>query len=349
MDNKLLILSQYGLADMEKDLDVIEVPKAEADWQDARVSYIGGSDTGAILGLNPYNSAMFVYKQKVYNKRDPEIAKKPAVIKGKELEDWILENKVKPYFKDYAFVKPTHIFKNNNYSWFRSNLDGVGIPKGPNGEKPLYNPLNETIGIEIKFVTVNGEHSWDVDPKYGNIPAYYYSQVQQYMLVTGIKVFYVCALFDSDWTFKVYEIPYDHEFVHGKLIPMTQKFWEENVLLKIPPTINPKVDTEELLDAMKDNPTPFEDIEYTAIAQNYEELSKTIKQAEKERDELKNKLIQGHLEGKRVIGDSDVSVNVTSITRLAFDVDKFRQEHPDMYGNYSTPQEFVRCQTRKRK
>jgi putative phage-type endonuclease len=347
--DKLLILNKYGLADVDTDLELIEIPKAESDWQDARVSYIGGSDTGAILRLNPYNSPMSVYKQKVYNKHDPEIAKKPAVIKGKELEDWILENKVKPYFKNYNIVKPTHIFKNKSFPWFRSNLDGLGTPAGPNGEEAFYTPINETIGIEIKFVTTNGEHNWDLDPKYGNIPAYYYSQVQQYMLVTGVKVFYVCALFDSDWTFKVYEIPYNHDFVNNRLVPETKKFWEDNVLLKIPPTINPKVDTEELLDAMKDLPEPHEDMEYTALVQNFEELSKTIRQAEKERDELKNKVIQGHLEGKRVIGDADVSINVSSITRLSFDVDRFRQEHPEMYGNYSTPQEFVRCQTRKKK
>ena len=57
------------------------------EWLQARKSGIGGSDAGAICGLNPYTSPLAVYQDKVsetVEEKDNE-----AMRQGRDLEDYV--------------------------------------------------------------------------------------------------------------------------------------------------------------------------------------------------------------------------------------------------------------------
>lgn len=61
------------------------------DWLNARRRSIGGSDAGALLGLNPYNSPYALWAEKT-GKIVPEgIGDREAVRLGNDLEQYVAE------------------------------------------------------------------------------------------------------------------------------------------------------------------------------------------------------------------------------------------------------------------
>ena len=57
------------------------------EWLRLRKTGIGGSDAGAICGLNPYASAMSVYKSKV--SEDAEDVDNETMRQGRDLEEYV--------------------------------------------------------------------------------------------------------------------------------------------------------------------------------------------------------------------------------------------------------------------
>lgn len=63
-----------------------EISKTE--WLKYRKMGIGGSEAGAVCGLNPYKTAMEVYQDKI-SEEAMEEPEKDSIILGRELEDYI--------------------------------------------------------------------------------------------------------------------------------------------------------------------------------------------------------------------------------------------------------------------
>ena len=60
---------------------------SHTEWLRLRKSGIGGSDAGAICGVNPYSSAMKIYKDKISD--DTEELNSEAVRIGNDLENYV--------------------------------------------------------------------------------------------------------------------------------------------------------------------------------------------------------------------------------------------------------------------
>ena len=174
-----IILKNYGL-----DANTALTPygyEDEADWLELRKKGIGGSDVGAIMGINKYSSPLKVYKAKVEGIVE-DISEKVAVRKGKDLESLIRAVYVTPKLKELGYtVRPlNHLLINANYSWLRANLDGIAIWD----ENPK--DFTKHLVVEIKVVTEWSEDNW-YGEDYCGVPASYYAQVQEYMLVSGAR------------------------------------------------------------------------------------------------------------------------------------------------------------------
>ena len=59
------------------------------EWLTYRKMGIGGSDAGAICGLNPYSTAISVYLDKISS--DTEDIDNEAMRQGRDLEDYVAE------------------------------------------------------------------------------------------------------------------------------------------------------------------------------------------------------------------------------------------------------------------
>lgn len=205
---------------------------------------LGGSDSSAVLGVNPYNSRTSLIQEKARNKltqEELEVGNKVAVRKGRDLEPIIIQKASK--YLGYDVFKPKDMYRFKDTPWLTMNFDGVARE-----EDGQYFP------VEIKVVTMYGQKHYDFNKamfdeamgirnlpmnyamseintvetkalQYG-IPPYYYTQLQQEMMALDAPYGLLSVLRDSDWRFFTFYIHKD-PYVQSRIITEGYKVWEE--------------------------------------------------------------------------------------------------------------------------
>ena len=312
---------------------------SEEEWHELRKKGIGGSDAGAIIGINKYMSPLKLYKIKIgehfENQEDNVYIKK-----GKDLESLIFEKYVTPDMakRGYSVVHPQHLFINNQFPWLRANCDGLGV------KNTLIPDPTSNVIIEIKWVSEWAEVNWNGEG-YCGIPASYYAQVQHYMLVTGARTAYLYAMFDKDWTVKTYEIPFNYSFA-SNLATKTKEFYD-NTNKRIPPAISATKDKEFLPESLKTATTIYKETEeMTELVGTYLSLKKDLNVLEEEVSKLYDKIIEKHILGEK---PSDLfKVSVSECSKAGFDSKRFATDHPEVYEDYKTVVKYTRTSIKKR-
>lgn len=319
---------------MPSTVSVVEYA-TEEEWLEERKKGIGGSDIAVLLGLNKYKSKLQLYKEKVENYKK-DMSDNVFIKKGKDLEDFIRIKYVTPYFneKEYNVIHPDTILKNSKYPNLRVSLDGLAIPKDNPGD-----PAKNVI-IEIKWVSEYAEDNWNTEEYFG-IPANYYAQVQEYMLVTGAKKAVVCALFDSSWQVNFYEIPINYDFC-AKIVNEADEFMRINVGMRIPPSINSALDKDFLVEALsKQSDTIVEDEQMDELIVGYREVKNSIKMLENLTQETMSKLTQLYLDGHRPKSPL-CKMTISAVQSTRFDADSFKKDYPDLYKEYTKTSSYSR-------
>jgi putative phage-type endonuclease len=324
-------LEMYNLQENKK-LTTISFDNEE-DWLELRTKGIGGSDIGAIMGLNSYSSPLKVYKQKVEGYKE-DMSDNPFVKKGKDLENLILTNYVQPYFAKlgYTVGKPEFMIINSDYPFFRANVDGIAFKKGTD--------FKNNIIVEIKWVSEWAEVNW-YKPEYNGIPASYYAQVQLYMAVTGARSAILCALFDKNWEMNYFVIPRDEMFIM-EMINKGRDFYQYNMLMKMPPRLSYEIDKEDVTKAIKETPkslTP--NSEMTKYVEKYLSNGEKLKKAEEIQSQLKDIILE--YANKGFCPDNPKhKVKASVITSHRFNSVKFKTDNPDLYEQYCEDSESPR-------
>lgn len=305
----------------------------EKEWHALRKDGIGGSDAGAVMGLNKHTSPLKLYriKKDIYAEPDEDNV---YMRKGKDLEGLIFEKYVKPdpELRGYTVLHPEHVFVNTQYPWLRANCDGLAV--GPTGH----------IIIEIKWVSEWAEVNWDGEDCCG-IPASYYAQVQHYMLVTGARKAYLYAMFDKNWEVHKYEIPFNPSFAI-KLVTETKEFYDK-LKAGIEPPITATLDKAFMVEALEDSPkVTVESPELNAKISNYLRIKEDIKTLEKEMDGYYNEAVAMYLDGKRPTKPFRMSVSTCKTS--GFDSKRFAVDHPEVYEQYKTSTEYTRTTMKMR-
>lgn len=207
----------------------------------------GGSDSGIILGVNPYESLNALIQQKASNivtEEEKAVSKETAVIKGNDLEPLIIQ-KFKQHF-GMDTLKPTDMYVFKDFPYLKMNFDGVtGTPE-------------QYIPVEIKVVTKRGEHNYNATraifiedqgffqlprnisgenisikekAEFYGIPAYYYTQIQQEMMALNAPFGYLCTLWEHSWKLHCFFI-YRDVSVQNQLVVKAAKAWDKVELLK---------------------------------------------------------------------------------------------------------------------
>ena len=319
--NKEEILSQYGLAENSALTPVGYT--TEEEWHKLRQKGIGGSDVGAILKINKYTSPLMIYKAKVKG-IVKDLSDNVAVKKGKELEEYIREHFVKPKFKaiGYTVKHLDHLLINSKYEWLRANLDGIAI-------KDEGHTYKNNVVIEIKVVTEHAESNW-YGEDYCGVPASYYAQVQEYMLVTGATKAVVCALFEKSWEMHYFEVPQNIEFMKV-LITESKNFYENNMLLGIEPPLILPLDAPDAIEKLHKSIDikTYIDEDLTNIAKEYKEVAKQIKELEKRKDALNTEITTKYIAGARP-DTTAIKVNIATRTTRRLNTEKLQAAHPEI-------------------
>lgn len=178
---------------------------SRTEWLRLRKSGIGGSDAGAVCGVNPYSSAMKIYKDKASD--DTEELNSEAVRMGNDLEDYAAKR-----FMESAGLKvrkSNFMYRSVEHPFMIADVDRLIV--------------GEDAGLECKTASAYQSEQW-VD---GKIPLHYIMQCYHYMAVLNKKTWYIAAvILGREFTYR--KLVWDDELV-SHLIKIEEDFWNNHI------------------------------------------------------------------------------------------------------------------------
>lgn len=201
----------------------VEQDKEPEKWLEMRTTGIGGSDAGAIMGLNKYASPLTIYLSK----------KNVEGFKGNAATEWghILEDPIRKKAAEelgIEIISVPGMYTSNDIPYMNANIDG--LCHAPENQVTIGGETIEGLGgFEIKTSSRGEGFSED------EIPDSYYCQVQHYMAVTNLPWFILTAFFMNTKKARHYVIRRNDDFIYSRLLPAEKDFWENYVLTNNPP------------------------------------------------------------------------------------------------------------------
>lgn len=301
----------------------LPVDYTESDWLEKRKKGIGGSDAGAIVGLNPWSSPLIVYLDKLGLL--PPIEENEAMRMGKELEPVILklfEKQMSKELTNLQIFKVDKILRHPDYEFILANLDAV-----------MYCDEYGWGIIEAKTAGERKLPEWEGD----SIPDSYMCQIQHYMLVTKFNYTFAAALIGGQ-RFIIKKVDRDVDLI-SILLQKEIEFWKEFVQKRIPPApIGISKEEEAVKNAfsepsLKSIELPREAIE---LIGKHEEINSRIKELETEKSTIETSL-------KILLSESESGsaggrkVNWTPFTTNRVDNKLLQAKYPDVYREVLKP------------
>lgn len=280
---------------------------------------IGGSDAGAICGLNPYTSAVSVYLDKI----NPEIEEidNEAMRQGRDLENYVAER----FTEETGFKvrKANAIFAHDTYPYLLANVDRMIV--------------GNEIGLECKTTNILNADKW----KDGDVPVHYQIQCHHYMAVTGAKAWYIAVLILGK-EFKYVKIERDEEIIKN-LISIETNFWNGHVVTGIMPDPDGSKAADDIINQYFKT-AKIESIHLTGYDEKIrrrEELSALIEKMEKEKKTIEQE-IKIAMANAEIAYCEQYQVGWKNVITSRLDVERIKLEKPDIYKNYSKQTESRR-------
>lgn len=281
------------------------------DWLLYRKQGIGGSDAGAICGLNPYRTAIQVYQDKISDVS--EDIDNEAMRQGREFEDYVARRFMEATGKKVR--RANAMFCSAEYPFMLADVDRMII--------------GENAGLECKTASPYMADKW----KDGKIPLSYEIQCHHYMAVCSADVWYIAVLIYGR-EFKYYKIERDEELI-ADLIRVEQDFWENNVQKRIMPSPDgSKVADSVIAEYYKDSVE--ESIQLTGFDEKLRRRQELVEVME--RMEIEKKQIEQEV--KMYMGNAEVAENERyrvswkSISSNRLDEKRLKEEMPEIYEQY---------------
>ena len=235
------------------------------EWLQERMTGIGGSDAGTILGVNKWKSKTQLFFEKTNPEMIQEISN-DAIHFGNVLEDVVAEEFAARTGKKVR--RDNRMLRHPEHHFMMANLDRVVV-----GEKAL---------LECKTTSQYNAEQWEDD----NVPAQYLCQIQHYMAVTGFEKAYIAVLIGGQ-SFIWKEIERDDELIQI-IIDAEKDFWENNVQANVIPEIDGSEATSDFINHMYQD-IDNEEIELGSEADTLMKAIESIKEDIKEKQQLQKK------------------------------------------------------------
>lgn len=287
---------------------------ARTEWLRLRKTGIGGSDAGALCGLNPYSSAMKVFRDKTgeaVEELDSE-----AVRIGHDLEEYVAKR-----FMEAAGLKvrrSNYMYRSREYPFMIADVDRLVV--------------GEEAGLECKTASAYNADKWED----GNIPLHYMMQCYHYMAVTGKRTWYIAAvILGRGFTYR--KLAWDDALIND-LIRVEEDFWKNHVLAgKIPPPDGSRA-CDEVIAQYFGTAKAQDAVELPGFDEKLGRRRDILMQiaaleTEKKQIEQEVKLFMGEHE-RAVSGNYRISWGNVDSTRL--DTKRIREERPEIYADYAT-------------
>ncbi|MDR2485547.1 MAG: YqaJ viral recombinase family protein [Treponema sp.] len=201
-----------------------------SEWLERRRSFIGGSDTGAVMGLSRYGSPLTVYLEK---KGMAQIEENDAMLRGSIMEPYIRQLTQKE-FPNMEIEEAAFIFQSKVNLFMGANVDGfIFIDAEQQKELPLSadHITNKCIGLGIHEIKTSQDgYGFSED----EIPDAYYAQVQHYLAVLDLPWAILTVYIISKNKIRHYPIMRDDTFI-TRLIAAEKDFYDNYLVPGVMP------------------------------------------------------------------------------------------------------------------
>lgn len=287
------------------------------EWLAKRRQTIGGSDAGALMGLNPYSSPFALWSEKTGRIVTEDISDVEAVRLGNDLEAYVAERWMEKTGKKVR--RDRHFIYNDKYPFAHANIDRAVV--------------GENAGLECKTTS-----AWDVlkQCKDGKYPEAWYCQIVHYLMVTGADRWYLGVLVLGKGFFE-FTIERNEAEVEA-LAKAEADFWNHVETDTAPAADGAEATTETISLLFPESSEESVNLfAYETDLASYMALGKQIKELEALRDEAANR-VKAFM-GTAGKGETDnYKVSWASTTRNTFDSKRYAKDNPgiDLTPYYNT-------------
>ena len=303
---------------MKKLVSTLGLPREE--WLACRKKGIGGSDAGAVCGLNPYRSAISVYYDKTSG--DTELIPDSESMRiGRDLEQYVAERFCEATGKKVR--RANALYCNEEHPFMLADFDRMVV--------------GEDAGLECKTASPYAADQW-AD---GNIPLSYQLQCYHYMAVTGYSAWYIAVLIFGK-EFKYYKLSRDPE-LEKDLVRIEKQFWEGYVIKNRIPEPDGSAEADKLI-AAHFAAQPGKKIDLVGFdmkLRRRQELIDAMSRMDTEKKKIDQEL-KLYMKEAEIAEDSVYRVTWKQVVSQRLDTDKLKTERPDIYQEYTKETQYRR-------
>ena len=283
------------------------------EWLKLRKEGIGGSDAGAICGLNPYSSPMSVYQDKTSQEQTGQ--DNEAMRQGRDLEDYVARR-----FTEATGLKVRRsnaMYKSQEHPFMLADVDRLVV--------------GEDAGLECKTANAFQADKW----KDGAVPDHYLIQCLHYLAVTGKKSWYLAVVILGR-EFRYVKIEREEGMIRD-LIAIEEDFWMNHVV----PRVMPDPDGSRICDEVLSRYFPrakggtlLLPDSFNRDLERRQEILRLMERLEQEQRQIEQKI-------KLFLGESQEAhnpkyrVSWSNVDTQRVDSRRLKEEQPDVYSRFS--------------
>ena len=281
-------------------------------WLRLRKSGIGGSDAGAICGVNPFSNAMKVFKDKT--SEEIEEQDNEAIRIGHDLEDYVAQRFTEA--TGLKVRKSNFMYRSTEHPFMIADVDRLVV--------------GEDAGLECKTASAYNADKW-AD---GDIPLHYVMQCYHYMAVTGKKVWYIAAvILGMEFTYR--RLEWDDALIE-RLISIEDNFWNNHVLKgTIPPPDGSKVCDEVIQQYFHTarKASAIKLVGFDEKLRRREEILGFISELQEEQKQIEQE-VKLFMQDNELASSEHFRVSWKNIDSTKLDAKRIKEEMPELYADY---------------
>lgn len=282
------------------------------EWIRLRKSGIGGSDAGAICGVNPYSSAMKVFRDKT--SEEIEETDNEAVRIGHDLEDYVAQRFMEA--TGLRVRKSNFMYRSKEHPFMIADVDRLVV--------------GEDAGLECKTASAYNEDKW-AD---GDIPLHYVMQCCHYMAVTGKRTWYIAAvILGRKFTFR--KLEWDDKLIN-RLIEVEEDFWNNHVIQGIIPPPDGSKACDEVIEKYFHTAKKASAVKLVGFDEKLrrrEEIAGFIEELEGEKKQIEQE-IKLFMKENEFANSEQFRVSWKNIDSTRLDTERIKEERPEFYIDY---------------
>lgn len=294
------------------------------DWLKLRKTGIGGSDAGAICGLNPFSSPMKVFYDK--NSGDIQEPGSEAIRQGHDLEQYVAQR-----FTEATGLKvrcSNYMYRSVEHPFMIADVDRLIV--------------GEDAGLECKTASAYNADKW----KDGDIPLHYVMQCYHYMAVTGKRTWYIAAvILGQEFVYR--KLTWDDALIQG-LVKAEGDFWNNHIVPGILPEPDGSQICNEVLEKYFHTAKKASTIALVGFDQKLgrrDEILKQISDLQREQNKIEQE-IKLYMEDNELAASEKYRISWSNVDTSRLDTKRIRQEKPEIYRDYSKVSTSRRFQVR---